>query len=294
MQNGRIKDYPKQEDIPGRFSNVKLWTAFESICEVLGESKSARIVFSNNQNVSITNVPRELTHRVEYVLDKCNVKWKDLHKTYSPLMMNAMACVAFPTCGLAMAPAETYVPTLLSKLDTIMDELDFKTEDRDIVLRMSGCPNGCSRPYVAEIALVGRSFSEERGGIYDLFLGGLPSGERLATRYRTGLDETQILKAMRPILRNWKTWKHKNPKSCFGDFVVDTKIVDPCMAGPTYERINQRRPGVTFWPRKDEEVRKYLKLMYEENRDGIRDVVRSNYSDGIAKEYERELMSLEF
>ena len=109
MQNGRIKDHPKQDQIPGRFSDVKLWTAFESVCEVLGESKSARIVFSNNQNVSITNVPRELTHRVESVLDSCNIKWKDPVQTYSPIMMNAMACVAFPTCGLAMAPAETYV-----------------------------------------------------------------------------------------------------------------------------------------------------------------------------------------
>lgn len=187
-----------------------------------------------------------------------------------------------------------YVPTLLSKLDTIMDELDFNRQgDRDIVLRMSGCPNGCSRPYVAEIALVGRSFSEERGGIYDLFLGGLPSGERLATRYRTGLDESEILRTMRPILKSWKSWRRNHPKACFGDFVVDTKIVDPCMAGPTYERINQRRPGVTFWPRKDSEVRKYLKVMYEENRDSIRDVVRGNYSDSIAREYEREL-SLEF
>jgi len=234
---------------------------------------------------------RVVFERILVNLSESHVK---LNNRYSPIMMNAMACVAFPTCGLAMAPAETYVPTLLSKLDTIMDELDFDRQgDRDIVLRMSGCPNGCSRPYVAEIALVGRSFSEERGGIYDLFLGGLPSGERLATRYRTGLDETEILKTMRPILKSWKSFRRDNPKTCFGDFVVDTKIVDPCMAGPTYERINQRRPGITFWPRKDKEVRKYLKLMYDENRDGIRDVVRGNYSDSIAKEYEREL-SLEF
>ena len=82
MQNGRIKDYPKQDQVAGRFSDVKPWTAFESVCEVLGESKSARIVFSNNQNVSITNVPRELTHRVESVLDSCNIKWKDPSQTY--------------------------------------------------------------------------------------------------------------------------------------------------------------------------------------------------------------------
>eukprot|EP00939_MAST-03C_sp_MAST-3C-sp1_P001394 g1394.t1 len=294
MQNGRIKDYPKST-IPGRVSNVKFWTAMERACDVVGSSTSSdtKFVFSNNQNITISRVPEALCHRLENVLEDAKIPFRraDIAKKFSPLMLNSMACVAFPTCGLAMAPSETYLPTLIAKIDSIMDDFDFSEDDKNITIRMSGCPNGCSRPYVAEICLVGRSFSPDVGGIYDLFLGGLPSSERLAVRHRTGLNEGEILKELRHILKRFKVFRKTagGKDVSFGDFVVEAGIVGACRASPIYEAHGTREPAVTFWPRKDPGVRKYLKAMYDENVDGIQKTLRSNYSDQIAKQYTRSL-----
>ncbi|MFD2902276.1 sulfite reductase subunit beta, partial [Klebsiella pneumoniae] len=76
-------------------------------------------------------------------------------KQYSALRRNSMACVALPTCGLAMAESERYLPSLLDKIEVILDEAGLR--DEEIVIRMSGCPNGCSRPALAEIAFIGKA-----------------------------------------------------------------------------------------------------------------------------------------
>src|SRR5690606_8513543 len=100
----------------------------------------------------------------------------------SGLRRNAIACVALPTCGLAMAESERYMPSLLDKLEPLLDRHGLL--DEPITIRMSGCPNGCSRPYIAEIALTGRA-----PGKYNLYLGGGFHGERLGTLYRENIGE---------------------------------------------------------------------------------------------------------
>ena len=291
MQNGRIKDYGESK-VAGRVSKVNFWSAIERICEDASSAKDVRFVFSNNQNVTISRVPEALSHRIEETLTECGIPFRanDIARTFSPLMLNSMACVAFPTCGLAMAPSETYLPTLIAKIEEIMDDFDFTRDERDIVIRMSGCPNGCSRPYMGEICLVGRSFSPDVGGIYDLFLGGLPSSERLAVRHKTGLNETEILKELRGILKRFKAFRlTEDSRISFGDFVVEAGIVEACRASPLYEAHNERQPAITFWPRSDSSVRKYLKVMYDNNVDNIQDTLRNNYSKRIADQYERSL-----
>lgn len=107
--------------------------------------------------------------------------------SYSPIRLNSIACVALPTCPLAFAESERYLPTLVTQIENIMKNHD-GLADQPIVTRMTGCPNGCARPYVAEIGLVGRAL-----GYYDLHLGGDQIGARLARKYKEGIDEKTIL-----------------------------------------------------------------------------------------------------
>ena len=99
-----------------------------------------------------------------------------------------MACVAFPTCGLAMAESERYLPTLLSKIEDLLDEAGISEEE--ITIRMTGCPNGCARPALAEIAFIGKA-----PGKYNMYLGGSFNGDRLNKLYKENIDEKKSLKA---------------------------------------------------------------------------------------------------
>ena len=122
-----------------------------------------------------------------------------------------MACVAFPTCGLAMAEAERYLPSLLDKLEVVMKRVGL--EDEPIVIRMTGCPNGCARPYLGEIAFVGKA-----PGKYNLYLGAGFSGDRLNKLYRESVNEEQILSELEPILEHFA--REKQDGEHFGDFVI--------------------------------------------------------------------------
>src|SRR3546814_14461796 len=108
----------------------------------------------------------------------------------SGIRRHSIACVALPTCGLAMAESERYAPVLLPKLEALLDKHGLL--DAPILLRLSGCPNGCSRPYLAEIALVGRAL-----GRYDLRLGANFTGERLNVAYRENIADAEILEPLR-------------------------------------------------------------------------------------------------
>jgi sulfite reductase (NADPH) hemoprotein beta-component len=125
------------------------------------------------------------------------------------LRRNAIACVALPTCGLAMAESERYMPSLLDKLEPLLDRHGLL--DEPITIRMSGCPNGCSRPYIAEIALTGRA-----PGKYNLYLGGGFHGERLGTLYRENIGEPQILDILGELFGRFAA--ERQPGEHFGDF----------------------------------------------------------------------------
>jgi sulfite reductase (NADPH) hemoprotein beta-component len=140
----------------------------------------------------------------------------------SGLRRNAMACVALPTCGLALAESERFLPTVIDKLEDVLDEAGLK--DDDIVIRMTGCPNGCARPYLAEIGLVGRN-----PGLYNLYLGAAFDGTRLSKLYAENVDEAKIVALLAPLLKRYA--KERKTGEHFGDFTIRIGAVKATTAG---------------------------------------------------------------
>jgi sulfite reductase (NADPH) hemoprotein beta-component len=132
-------------------------------------------------------------------------------QTLSPLRQQALACVALPTCGLAMAEAERYLPELTTRIEALLDTHGLL--DEPITLRITGCPNGCARPYLAEIGLVGKA-----PGQYSLFLGGDGLGMRLNRLSHENVNETEILDI---LAKHFATFvAARVPGETFGDFVL--------------------------------------------------------------------------
>jgi len=182
-----------------------------------------------NQNVVVADIaPRQragiarLLH--EYGLDEGALA--------SGLRRNAIACVAFPTCGLAMAESERYLPTLLDRLEPVLARHGLT--DLPITLRMSGCPNGCSRPYIAEIALTGRA-----PGKYNLYLGGGFHGERLGTLHLENVGEQKIVSTLDTLFARFAA--ERQPDEHFGDYCVRSGVL--ATAAPASQ--NHQTKGVT-------------------------------------------------
>ena len=135
----------------------------------------------------------------------------------SALARTAVACVALPTCALAMAEAERYLPDFTAKLQPMLERHGLA--DAPILLRISGCPNGCSRPYLGEIALVGKA-----PGRYNLMLGADHRGQRLNTLYRENIAEAAILAELDPLLAAYAASREDGEG--FGDFLLRTGVVD--------------------------------------------------------------------
>jgi sulfite reductase (NADPH) hemoprotein beta-component len=133
-----------------------------------------------------------------------------------------MACVALPTCALAMAESERYLPDLITRIDDVIDAAGLS--DTPITLRMTGCPNGCARPYIAEIALVGKA-----PGKYNLYLGAGFHGQRLGKLYRENIGEDAIVEALTPLLERFAVERQKGEH--FGDFLVRAGVVPAVSAG---------------------------------------------------------------
>ncbi len=171
-----------------------------------------------NQNVVIAGVAASAKADLEALLDDYG-----MIRPASRLRRNALACVGLPSCGLAMAESERYLPGLIDRLDALL--AGHGLDDEPIVIRMTGCPNGCARPYVAEIGLVGKA-----EGSYNLFLGGAFDGRRLNRLYAENLNEQGILDALAPLFADYA--KRRQPDERFGDFVVRTGHVAAVTAGP--------------------------------------------------------------
>jgi len=134
----------------------------------------------------------------------------------SGLRRNSMACVALPTCGLALAESERYLPDLLAALDGRLSEHGLSADD--IVIRMTGCPNGCARPYLAEIGLVGKS-----PGHYNLYLGAAFDGSRLSKLYAEDLDHAGIIAALDPVFAAYAAERQAGER--LGDFAIRAGFV---------------------------------------------------------------------
>jgi len=120
-----------------------------------------------------------------------------------------MACPAMPTCGLAVAESERALPAIVRAFQQDVDELGLRAER--ISIRMTGCPNGCARPYMGDIGIVGRS-----AGLYDVFVGGDWENTRLNTLYRKGVKVDDLRSTVRSLLELWKS--ERNDGERFGDF----------------------------------------------------------------------------
>ncbi|KAB7689357.1 sulfite reductase subunit beta, partial [Plesiomonas shigelloides] len=138
----------------------------------------------------------------------------------TPLRQNAMACVSFPTCPLAMAEAERFLPRLVGEVEAILARHGVAQES--IVLRVTGCPNGCGRALLAEIGLVGKAL-----GRYNLHLGGNREGTRIPRMYRENITDSEILTILDTLIARWAA--ERTHDEGFGDFTVRTGIIRPVL-----------------------------------------------------------------
>ena len=200
VENGRILDDEK----------LALKTA---LLEVARTGK-ANFLFTANQNMVVSDVEESDKEAIRLLLEKFKIT--DHTEKTSAIRKNSMACVALPTCPLALAEAQRYMPTLIDKIEPLLAAHDLA--DENVIMRMTGCPNGCARPYAAEIAFVGTS-----PGRYNLQLGGDHQGERLNKVYKESLDEAAILSELNGLFSTFK--KEKNTGERFGDFLWRKNVV---------------------------------------------------------------------
>lgn len=205
IQNGRILD---SEDLP-------MMTGLHEIAKV----HDGDFRLTANQNLIIGQVGSKRKPVIDALLKKYRLADSN---PQTALRRNSMACVAFPTCGLAMAESERYFPSLIDKLDVIVKQAGL--ENDPILVRMTGCPNGCARSVLAEVGFVGKA-----PGKYNLYLGGGFYGQRLNKLYRENIGEEQILAELRPILQHYA--HEREPGERFGDFVIKAGYVKEVPAG---------------------------------------------------------------
>jgi sulfite reductase (NADPH) hemoprotein beta-component len=200
VENGRVVDD----------ENIKLKSALLAI------AKTGKVAFrfTTNQNVIISDIKENDKEEIEQILKQ--YKLTEHTDSASPIRKNAMACVALPTCPLALAEAQRYMPSLLTKIESLLAKHELSNEE--IIIRMTGCPNGCARSYIAEIGFVGTAL-----GKYNLQLGGDHEGNRLNKIYKESLEEPQILEELDSLFASFKN--ERNANESFGDFTLRKQII---------------------------------------------------------------------
>jgi sulfite reductase (NADPH) hemoprotein beta-component len=179
-------------------------------------------ILTGNQNLVVSRVAPKQKSRIEAILHKHGISGG---KPISALRQNSIACAALPLCALAFAEAERYLPALVSRIDQLL--LANQLFDEPISIRMTGCPNGCGRPFLAEIGLVGRS-----PGRYNLYLGASFTGTRLNKLYKEMLSEDEIIAALAPIIDDYANNRDKNER--FGDFVIRKGYIKATTEGKNF------------------------------------------------------------
>lgn len=202
IDSGRIKDTPGH----------RLRSAIRAIADL----DICDFVMTANQNLIFANVSARAKSKIDKILAEHGVAPTSL----SGARRNSIACVALPTCALALAESERYLPHLLTKIEGILDKAGLT--DEEIVVRMTGCPNGCGRPYLGEIGFVGRS-----PGLYNLYLGAGFDGARMNKLYAQDVDEERALALLEPILLHYAKDRQKGEH--FGDFTIRAGYVKPTL-----------------------------------------------------------------
>ncbi len=193
IENGRVLDDDR----------IALKSAFLEIAR----TGKANFILTCNQNLILGDIKKEDKAEINDILEKYGVI--EHTESASHIRKNAMACVALNTCPLALAEAQRYMPSLISKIELLLT--GHQLDNENIVMRMTGCPNGCARPYAAEIGFVGTG-----PGRYNLYFGGDRLGMRLNKVYRESLDEEQILNELDNWFANYK--RERKGKETFGDY----------------------------------------------------------------------------
>ncbi|MGU3540697.1 NADPH-dependent assimilatory sulfite reductase hemoprotein subunit [Methylobacterium sp. A54F] len=207
VPSGRIKDI---EDGPQFLSGLRR----------IAEVHAGDFRLTGNQNVIIANVPEEKRAEIDALVEEYA-----LTKGASALRRNSMACVALPTCGLALAESERYLPDLLTELEESL--ASHGLQDEPITIRSTGCPNGCARPFISEIGLVGRG--PER---YHLYLGAAFDGSRLSKLYREDVAAGEIRATLDPLFAAYA--ERREPGEHFGDFLIRAGYVARTTNGPDF------------------------------------------------------------
>jgi sulfite reductase (NADPH) hemoprotein beta-component len=193
IENGRVLDDEK--------------VLLKSALLEAAQTGKANFIFTCNQNLILGDIKNEDKDIIDQILKKYLLT--DHTDNASAIRRNAMACVALNTCPLALAEGQRYLPSLLSKIESVLEKHGLQNEE--IVIRMTGCPNGCARPFVAEIGFVGTAL-----GKYNLHIGGDSLGTRLNRIYKESLDEQSILSELDTLFAAFA--KERNGGEKFGDF----------------------------------------------------------------------------
>lgn len=205
IENGRLLDYP----------NRQLKTGVRKIAEI----HTGDFRLTANQNLIVANVAAADKDKIEYIAREYGL----INDQITHQRENSMACVSLPTCPLAMAEAERFLPKFVNQVDELMAKNGLS--DEYIVLRVTGCPNGCGRAMLAEIGLVGKAI-----GRYNLYAGGNREGTRIPRLFRENITVDEILSILADWIHDWAAQRMENEG--FGDFAIRTKIVEPVLNAP--------------------------------------------------------------
>jgi len=202
IENGRVKDT----------DDYKLRTALREVVKRM----KPELRLTAQQNILFCDITDDDKSKLEGILEEFGIRTSE--NTARPIKQS-MACPALPTCGLALTESERVLPTIIREINDEFEKVGLK--DFDVFTRMTGCPNGCARPYSAEIGIVGKSV-----GAFNLYLGGSRENSRLNKIYREKISQDEIATSLRPVLEHFA--QSRQADEAFGDFCdrvgVDTLI----------------------------------------------------------------------
>jgi|TARA_E500000075_G_scaffold2767_1_gene2344 sulfite reductase (ferredoxin) len=190
--------------LSGRLSGKK-----KSLIRDLVEENDLNLRLTPNQDILLCNIPNKNKSKIKKALKKIGY---DNLNDINEIQRHALACPALPLCGLAMTEAERILPEVLTRIENLLTDMNI---EKTILFRMTGCPNGCTRPYMAELALVGSGQNK-----YQLWLGGSKNLQRLAKPYLQRMELDDLEKTIQPLL---KFWKKSSAEKDFGDFINNQK-----------------------------------------------------------------------
>ncbi len=190
----------------------------------IANTVDAEFRLTGNQNLTVALIPEDKKEAVAALIAEYELNG---HEGLSGLRLNSLSCVALPTCGLALAEAERHLPDVVGELEEVLESVGLRHDA--ITIRMTGCPNGCARPYIAEIAFVGRA-----PGKYNVYLGGGFFGQRLGKLYGASVRSEDIRELLRPVIEDYA--KTREAGESFGDFVIRQGYVKATSNGLDFHR----------------------------------------------------------